>query len=75
MPYATKEKHNNHCKKYYHEKGLKDIQTQRAKKNRWIKKYEKFTGKNPKIFYETLTTDDIKEFVLREEQKNAKNQL
>jgi hypothetical protein len=39
MPRKSVTAQNKYQKKYYHEKGLKDIQTKRARLNYWRKKY------------------------------------
>ena len=39
MVRKTKDMQNRYQKKYYHEKGLKEIQTKRARLNYWRKKY------------------------------------
>ena len=69
MPYATKEAHNKHCKEYYHTHNLKDKQTQRAKKNRWIKKYlklinEDFLDKEDYNLIKTLSPEQLKTKVI-----------
>lgn len=39
MTRKTKKQSNKYQKKYYHEKGLREIQTNRARLNYWRKKY------------------------------------
>ena len=62
MTRKNKTDDNNYHKNYYHHKGLRKIQTSRARLNYWRRKYASLIGSNKSEIDKSLSELDLKDF-------------
>lgn len=72
MVRKNKEDNNNYHKKYYHDKGLKKVQSDRARLNYWRKKLIKLLHISPNCEITNSAINKLSESRLRKECKKIK---